>query len=129
MSHSCWLCVGPWHLRFEASEGDIDLMANLSPSPDLDTVLDSLKVPSDFSRHDRITEDDVLARLDEWKGETHLGLVQLREIALTGNLTLRQQAQVVSTAAFFDGEGTWVTARSLGVSQGEHCAHFCPRHC
>jgi Tti2 family len=98
-------------------------MANLS---DLDTVLDSLKVSSDFSRHDRITEDDILARLDEWKGKTHLGLARLREIILTGNLTLRQQAQVVSTAAFFDGEGPWVTARSLDASQGEHCLHLSP---
>ena len=88
----------------------------------LNPLLDSLKVPSDFSRYDSITDDDLLARLACWKNETQDALAELRDIALKGSndLTLRQQAQVVSAVALFDGDGPWVTSESLDVSRGEH---------
>jgi hypothetical protein len=86
----------------------------------LNTVIKSLQVPSSFSRYDNITEGDVIARLGQWKNEAHKFLGELRDIAHRNDLTSREQAQIISTAAPFNGSGPWVSPASLDISRGEY---------
>ena len=92
-----------------------------SSSSSLDATIDALKVPAEFARHNSIDDGDVLARLDEWKKRAHEDLIRLRDIVIARNdseLSVGQQARVVFAAAAFDGEGPWVTTRSLNASRG-----------
>src|ERR1700722_1547941 len=101
MNHSCWAWLDRAEWRIYDSA--------------MDSLLESLTVPSNFQRYDKITEGDLLSRLGKWRNEAHLLLEELREFSNRNDLTLREKAQMVSTAAAFDGSGPWVSSQSLNV--------------
>ncbi|KAK7061347.1 hypothetical protein R3P38DRAFT_2828989 [Favolaschia claudopus] len=85
----------------------------------LDSVITSLRVPADFNRYRSIDDRDVITRLDQWKKdalgklrELHTRIQQERE-----RLSLKQQADIIATAApFDDGDEAWVSPDSLQVA-------------
>lgn len=86
-------------------------------------ILEALRVPGEFGRVEHIVDTNVLTRLDAWKtgAEDELGRL-LRDEGLdlrSNGLSTSEQARVVFVAGAFDGEGGWVTTRSLNLSRGE----------
>ncbi|KAJ6567265.1 hypothetical protein DFH09DRAFT_1156514 [Mycena vulgaris] len=82
------------------------------------SVLASLQVPPDFNRYGDIPDHDVITRLDQWKHEAlrTLGELQTRIQQEQASLTLKQQADIISTTAVFDGDDAWVTSDSRSVA-------------
>ncbi|KAF8211565.1 hypothetical protein K438DRAFT_1807537 [Mycena galopus ATCC 62051] len=76
----------------------------------LDSVLPSLRVPTDFNRYGDIPERDVVARLDQWKEDAlrKLKELQTRVHQERAALSLKQQADIVAVASVFDDDDTWV---------------------
>ncbi|KAJ6584806.1 hypothetical protein B0H19DRAFT_1106681 [Mycena capillaripes] len=83
-----------------------------------DSVLESLRVPSDFNRYGDIPEPDVIARLDRWKEDAFRTLreLQTRIQQEQAALSLKQQADIVSATSLFDGDNAWVTLDSRGLA-------------
>ena len=88
----------------------------------LNTLLQNFQIPSDFARYDDITEDLVLVRLNEWKYNAHHILVEIRTLLETLDasceLSLQEQASVISVTASFDGNGPWITPESQNSARG-----------
>ncbi|KAF7330792.1 hypothetical protein MVEN_02418400 [Mycena venus] len=85
----------------------------------LDSVLASLRVPSDFNRYGDISEHDVIARLDQWKEDALRTLkeLQTRVQQEHATLSLKQQADIVAATTVFDSDDTWTTSVSQGLVQ------------
>jgi hypothetical protein len=87
----------------------------------LHILLQRVQIPADFARYENITEERIIARLDEWKREAHHTLMEIRTLLennASSELSLQEQANVVSTVAVFDGSGTWITPASRANSRG-----------
>ena len=88
----------------------------------LNTLLQNFKIPSDFARYDNVTEDVVLAQLNEWKHNAHHILIEIQTLLKTSDasceLSLQEQASVISVAASFDGNGPWITSASQNSARG-----------
>jgi hypothetical protein len=84
-------------------------------------LLEPLHIPPDFSRYEKLVETEVIASLEQWKQKTDLPLAELRDLAVRGGsqFSVRDQAQIVSTAASFKGEGSWATNVSREFSKGK----------
>ncbi|KAJ7179500.1 hypothetical protein C8R46DRAFT_1160062 [Mycena filopes] len=84
----------------------------------LDSLLAGLRVPADFNRYNDIPERDVIARLDRWKEDALRTLqeLQTRVVQERGELSLKQQADIISTASVFDCDAAWVTPASEAVA-------------
>ncbi|KAJ7497480.1 hypothetical protein FB451DRAFT_1211627 [Mycena latifolia] len=79
-------------------------------------VLASLQVPADFNRYADIPDQDVIARLDQWK---HAALSTLRELQTCvqqASLTLKQQADILSATLLFNEDNAWVTSDSRSIA-------------
>jgi hypothetical protein len=92
----------------------------------LTATIDALRVPSEFGRVEHIVDENVLSRLDVWKTGAEDELERLlRDASLSSSgLSVSEQARVVFVAGAFDGDGGWVTKRSLNTSRGERGQGF-----
>lgn len=86
----------------------------------LQTLLQRVHIPADFARYENITEEGIIASLDEWKCNAHHTLVEIRTLLedASNELSLQEQANVVSAVAAFGGSGTWITPASRTNSRG-----------
>ncbi|KAJ3551934.1 hypothetical protein NM688_g4421 [Phlebia brevispora] len=73
-------------------------------------TLKELEVPAEFAEYETTENADVIVRLEEWRRKAYVVLDELRTqlAAKQDTLTLEERADVISTAAQFDGEGFWV---------------------
>jgi hypothetical protein len=87
----------------------------------LGSLLDSLKVPQEFSRYERHVETEIIASLEQWKLKTDACILELRNLALreASQLSIQDQGFVISTIASFEGEGSWITSTSREIAKGE----------
>ncbi|KAG6836921.1 hypothetical protein H0H93_001287 [Arthromyces matolae] len=79
-------------------------------SEDLVPLLQRLQVPVEYGQPQYMSEDSPVARLQEWKSSVYLTLTEI-ELVLKrrrSDLSTADQANVISTAAFFDSEDIWV---------------------
>jgi hypothetical protein len=103
---------------------NVQMMTNKSifMNSELHTLLQNFQIPSDFVRYENIIDNNVIANLDEWKRNAYHTLSEIRTIIKNLNasseLSLQEQANVVSIAVAFDGNGPWITPASQTVSQG-----------
>lgn len=90
----------------------------------LDALLQPLQIPEEFSRHDKVVETEIIHRLEQWKRKADECLSELRDlVAREGSqLSVPEQALVISKAATFEGEGSWISQKSRQISKGETCA-------
>jgi hypothetical protein len=91
-------------------------------SSTLRTLLQNFQIPSDFARYENIVENAVIAELNEWKRSANHTLVEIRTLLENLNapneLSLQEQASVISVAASFDGNGPWITPASQNSARG-----------
>ena len=87
----------------------------------LDPLLEPLQIPPDFSRYEKLVETNIIASLQQWKQKADICLSELRDVAAREGFqfSVRDQAQVISAAASFEGEGSWTTNASRGISKGQ----------
>lgn len=87
----------------------------------LDSLLQPLKIPTEYSYYEKLADAEILSRLEQWKGKTHACLSELQDwVAREGSqLSPREQARVISTVATFDGEGPWIAGGSQDISKGK----------
>lgn len=90
----------------------------------LNSLVQRLQVPADFSRYEKLVETEIIASLEQWKHQTEPCLVELRDlVAREGSrFSVLGQAQVISAAASFEGEGSWITQVSCDTSKREDIA-------
>ncbi|KAF8075967.1 hypothetical protein FPV67DRAFT_1469893 [Lyophyllum atratum] len=91
----------------------------MSMSTTLKPLLDGLQVPADYARYENISDDTVLARLDEWKCSADHILQEIRSILKqqASELSIPDQANVVSAAAPFDSQDPWTTETLRSVAE------------
>lgn len=116
--------------------------ATLMPSTEesrLDTLLEPLKVPKEYAHYEKLVDADIITRLEQWKQKTHAALSELKELVVattrepaegkgegereSEQLSVREQARIVSAVAPFDGEGPWIASDSRDVSKGTYEAY------
>lgn len=87
----------------------------------LHTLLQSFQIPSDLARYENITDATILTRLNEWKRNAHHTLNEirtlLRNLNASTDLSLQEQASVISVVAAFDGNDPWITPASRNSSR------------
>lgn len=92
---------------------------------ELPSSLAKLNVPSGFARFDSIIEPEVIARLKEWKSNASHVLSELRTLLeKASELSLDQQADIISSVVPLASDGTWVTPDSRQTAQGARCSTF-----
>ncbi|KAH7931416.1 hypothetical protein BV22DRAFT_998586 [Leucogyrophana mollusca] len=75
-------------------------------------VIGSLVVPTEFSHYERIADSDTTIRLERWKGDARIYLSQVQDLVDRGEhlqLSLKNQADIVTAVAAFDGQGSWIS--------------------
>ena len=112
VSYSCgWL-------RFLANA-----MANLSDfvdeeSQDVGRLLNSLRLPSNFTRHETLEDKDAIAELVEWKANAFNALKDIR-----GLLESRRHeictSDLIYACAAFQGDGDWISEDMRALSSGK----------
>jgi hypothetical protein len=96
----------------------------------LDTLLEPLKIPTEYARYEKLVEIDIITRLEQWKRKTHAALSELKALVVAaretetkderegGRLSVKGEAQIVSAVAPFEGEGPWIASKSRDVAKG-----------
>ncbi|KAG6813187.1 hypothetical protein H0H92_013307 [Tricholoma furcatifolium] len=89
-------------------------------SDELKPLLAKLKVPADYARIQSITDDSVLARLKEWKCSADRILAKLQIILerTRSELSLTDEANVISATVSFDSQDPWVMPATRRKAQG-----------
>ncbi|KAG2345054.1 hypothetical protein BDR05DRAFT_931074 [Suillus weaverae] len=91
-------------------------------SPTLSNLLAALVIPQEFSRFDKLTDEQILAQLIRWKNGVSTSLTSLRDLLATRHgiqsLPVDKQADIAASVAAFDGPGEWIAddASSLAHS-------------
>jgi hypothetical protein len=88
----------------------------------LEELLDSLKVPSDFARYEQIADAEVIARLEIWKINAQDVLSSLsdpiKQLSQEPNFLLQTKTSVIFIVTAFEGPGTWVTDAARQIAKG-----------
>ncbi|KAG1753218.1 hypothetical protein EDB19DRAFT_1668025 [Suillus lakei] len=91
-------------------------------SSTLPNLLAALSIPQEFSRFDKLTDEQILAQLIRWKSDVSASLTSLRDLLATRHgiqsLSVDEQADIAASIATFDGPGEWIAddAASLALS-------------
>lgn len=114
------LIVGHVELSRRVCSPNSDHRAAMSSST-LPDLLAALAIPQEFSRFDKLTDEQILARLITWKNGVGTNLTTLRDLLATRHgiqsLPVDEQADIAASVAAFDGPGEWITddASSLAL--------------
>ncbi|KAF8495225.1 hypothetical protein F5888DRAFT_1713222 [Russula emetica] len=82
---------------------------------DIDTLLNSLCIPSDFARHEILEDKDTITRLDEWKVNAFNALKDLRGLLENKRPEIRT-SDLIYTCAAFQGDGDWISEDMRALS-------------
>ncbi|KAG1861688.1 hypothetical protein F4604DRAFT_2033222 [Suillus subluteus] len=91
-------------------------------SSTLPNLLTALAIPQEFSRFDKLTDEQILAQLIRWKNGVSTSLTSLRNLLATRHgiqsLPVDEQADIAASVAVFDGPDEWIAddASSLALS-------------
>jgi len=85
---------------------------------DVGTLLNSLRIPSDFARHGILEDNDTIARLGEWKANTFNALKNLRGL-LENKRHEIQKSDLTYTCAAFQGDDDWISEDIRALSYGK----------
>jgi hypothetical protein len=89
-------------------------------SSTLPNLLTALAVPQEFSRFDKLTDEQILAQLTRWKNGVSTSLTNLRDLLATRqgiqSLTVDEQADIAASVAVFDGPGEWITHHTSSLA-------------
>ncbi|KAG2130971.1 uncharacterized protein EDB93DRAFT_945759 [Suillus bovinus] len=91
-------------------------------SSTLPNLLADLAIPKEFSRFDKLTDEQILAQLIRWKNGVRASLTTLRDLLATRqgiqSLPVDEQADIAASVAAFDGPGEWIAddASALALS-------------
>jgi hypothetical protein len=85
---------------------------------DVDTLLNSLSIPSDFARHEISGDKDTIARLGEWKANAFNALKDLRGL-LENKRHEIQTPHLIYACATFQGDDDWVSEDMRALSYGK----------
>lgn len=85
---------------------------------DVGTLLNSLSIPSDFSRHENLDDKETIARLGEWKANAFNALKVLRGL-LENKRHEIQTSDLIYTCAAFQGDGGWISEDTRALSYGK----------
>ena len=85
---------------------------------DVGTLLNSLRIPSNFTRHMTLEDKDTIAQLDEWKGDAFNALKDLRGL-LESKWDEIRTSDLIYTCAAFQGDGDWISEDMRVLSSGK----------
>ena len=91
----------------------------------LDRLLQQLQIPEEYSYFDKLYDNEVISRLDEWKQKVDKCLTELRHLIVRESaqvqLSAQDQAKIVAvTAPFsFKDEDPWISPLSNDLSNGK----------
>ena len=85
---------------------------------DVDTLLNSLSIPSEFTRHEILDDKDTIARLGEWKVNAFNALKDLRGLLENKRHEIRT-SELIYTCAAFQGDGDWISEDMRALSYGK----------
>lgn len=89
-------------------------------SSTLPNLLAALAIPQDFSRFDKLTDEQILAQLITWKNGVSTSLTSLRDLLATRHgiqsLPVDEQADIAVSVAAFDGPGEWIANDASSVA-------------
>lgn len=78
----------------------------------LPNLLAALSIPQDFSRFDKLTDEQILAQLVQWRNDVSGNLTSLRDLLemcqVITSLPVDEQADIAACVSAFDGPGQWV---------------------
>lgn len=104
-----------------------------SSTSHLASILGPLAIPSEYGYYDKIIEQSILVRLDEWKKTVEANLAELRDWInqRDSEFSVKDQAAIVSVAAAFYGEAPWILSESRELVEGAPLGiyiHLCAHH-
>jgi hypothetical protein len=89
-------------------------------SSTLPNLLVALAIPQDFSRFDKLTDEQILAQLIRWKNGVSASLMSLRDLLATRHgiqsLPVDEQADIAASVAAFDGPGEWIADNASSLA-------------
>ncbi|KAI0276156.1 hypothetical protein BGY98DRAFT_1090357 [Russula aff. rugulosa BPL654] len=85
---------------------------------DVDTLLNSLSIPSEFTQHEILEDKDTIARLGEWKVNAFNALKDLRGLLDNKRHEIRT-SELIYTCAAFQGDGDWISEDMRALSYGK----------
>ncbi|KAG1859001.1 hypothetical protein DFJ58DRAFT_726458 [Suillus subalutaceus] len=91
-------------------------------SSTLPNLLTALAIPQEFSRFDKLTDEQILAQLIRWKNGVSTSLTNLRDLLATRHgiqsLPVDEQADIAASVAVFDSPDEWIAdgVSSLALS-------------
>ncbi|KAI0253036.1 hypothetical protein BJV78DRAFT_1196075 [Lactifluus subvellereus] len=86
-------------------------------SQDVVSLLNTLRIPSNFARHEIEQDKDAIAQLEEWKANALNALKDLHRL-LQNKLDEVQKSDLIYTCATFQGDGDW-TSEDIGALSSE----------
>ena len=90
----------------------------------LDPLLQQLRIPEEYTYFDKLYDNEVILRLEEWKKRTDKCLTELRDLVRESaqvQLSAQDQAKIiaVTTPFSFKDENPWISPRFNDLSKGE----------
>jgi hypothetical protein len=85
---------------------------------DVGALLNNLRIPSNFARHETFEDKDTIVQLDAWKANAFNALEDLRRL-LGNKLDESQKPDLIYTCAAFQGDGDWNSEDMRALSSGK----------
>jgi hypothetical protein len=91
-------------------------------SQDVGSLLNNLRVPSNFGRYEILEDKNAIAQLDEWKANALDALKDLRGLLVDKRDEIRK-SDVIYTCARFQGDGDWTSEDIRALSSGKRSTY------
>ncbi len=85
---------------------------------DVGTLLNSLRIPSDFARHEVLEDKETITRLGEWKANAFNALKEIRGLLENQRHEIRT-SDLIYTCAAFQGDGDWISEDMRALASGK----------
>ncbi len=85
---------------------------------DVGTLLNSLRIPSDFARHEVLEDKETITRLGEWKANAFNALKEIRGLLENKRHEIRT-SDLIYTCAAFQGDGDWISEDMRALASGK----------
>jgi hypothetical protein len=85
---------------------------------DVGRLLNSLRLPSNFTRQETLEDKDTIAQLVEWKANAFNALKDLRGLLESRRQEIRT-SDLIYTCAAFQGDGDWISEDMRALSSGK----------
>jgi hypothetical protein len=89
---------------------------------DVSILLNTLRVPSNFTRHEISEDKDAIAQLDEWKANAFDALKNLGRLLENKRDEVRESDLIFACAAF-QGDGDWTSEDMHALSSGKRLTY------